>query len=418
MHRRGYDSTLGLHELLSGVVPDKLSVALAVLLGAPVRVVSADERWVLGDTPPLTEKFKRVALNHELETVGFLETSASDDVCVHAATVIVEAIMRSGARYFMASEMHKEVVMSDFEELQRKHAALTDSEARYKTLAENLEHRVQEQVNTIALVHRQLYQAEKLASVGQLAAGVAHEINNPIGFIRSNLGTASSYVKKFQTVCTTLKSGDAALIKSAWEAADLDFVLEDFSSLLQESLDGANRVARIVSDLKGFSKVDQASEEVVNLNESIRSACNVAASQIKNRAELTLALGEIPMLRCMAGNLNQVILNLLLNAVEAIKERGEIRIESGVANAHIFISISDTGCGITAEVLPRIFEPFFTTRDVGAGSGLGLTVSRDIVTAHGGRIEVESEVGVGTTFTIYLPIGGKPPYSNSNFKVQ
>ncbi len=403
-HTKGYDSTLSLRELLSGVVPDKLSAALSVMLAASARVVSADEGWVLGDAPPLTEKFKQVTLSHELETVGFLETSATDAACVSAATVILESIMRTGARYFMASEMHKEVVKTDFEELQRKHAALMTSETRYKTLAESLEQRVEEQVHTIATVHRQLYQAEKLASVGQLAAGVAHEINNPIGFIRSNLGTASSYVKKFQSIAAAVKSNDASQIASAWKAADLDFVLEDFPSLLQESMDGADRVARIVSDLKGFSKVDQAEEEVVNLNEGIRSACNVAASQIKNRAELTLTLGEIPMLRCMAGHLNQLILNLLLNAVEAIKERGEIRVESGVGYDHIFISISDTGCGIPAEVLPRIFEPFFTTRDVGSGTGLGLTVSRDIVTAHGGRIEVSSTPGAGSTCTIYLPL--------------
>ena len=401
---KGYDSALSLRELLSDIVPDKLSVALAVLLGAPARLVSADGAWVMGNTPSLVENARRLPLIHDLETVGFLETSAPDEARVRAATVILESFMRSGARYFMASEMHIEVVKVDFEELQRRHTALMASEARYKVLAENLEEHVKEQVNTIAAAHRQLYQAEKMASVGQLAAGVAHEINNPIGFIRSNLDTASSYVQKFQSVAEQVKSGDAAQIASAWQAADLDFVLEDFPSLLQESIGGADRVARIVSDLKGFSNVDQAEEEIVDLNDSIRSACNVAANQINSRANLKLTLGELPSLRCNAGHLSQVFLNLLLNAVHAMDERGEIGIQSGVENGQIVIRISDTGSGIPPEVLPRIFDPFFTTRDVGSGTGLGLTVSRDIITAHGGAIEVSSKINVGTTFTIQLPI--------------
>jgi len=401
---KGYDSALSLRELLSGVVPDKLSAALTVLLGAPARVISADGAWVMGNAPPLADNARRLPLIHDLETVGYLETAAKDEARVRSVTVILESFMRSGARYFMASEMHLEVVKADYEELQRKHAALMESEARYKALAENLEERVEEQVKTIEGTQRQLYQAEKMASVGQLAAGVAHEINNPIGFIRSNLSTAQSYVQKFHTVADLVKAQDNAQLAAAWKAADLDFVLEDFASLLQESVDGADRVARIVADLKGFSNVDQAEEELVNLNDNIRSVCNVAANQINSRAELALTLGELPMLRCQAGHLNQVFLGVLLNAVQAIKTRGEIRIQSGVENAQICIKISDTGSGMPAEVLTRIFDPFFTTRDVGSGTGLGLTVSRDIVAAHGGRIEVASEVGVGTTFMIYLPI--------------
>ena len=401
---RGYDSALSLRELLSGVVPDKLSAALTVLLGASARVVSGDGDWVMGNTPPLSGNARRVPLNHDLEAVGYLETAAKDEARVRAVTVILESFMRSGARYFMASEMHIEVVKPDYEELQRRHAALAESEARYKALAENLEERVEEQVNTIESAQRQLYQAEKLASVGQLAAGVAHEINNPIGFIRSNLVTAQSYVKKFQSVAGQVKSSGNAALVDAWQAADLDFALEDFPSLLQESVDGADRVTRIVSDLKNFSNVDRAEEEIADLNESIRSACNVAANQINSRADLKLTLGELPPLRCNAGHLSQVFLNLLLNAAKAMKQRGEIHVQSGVEHGQIVMRFSDTGCGIPPEVLPRIFDPFFTTSDVGSGTGLGLTVSRDIITAHGGSIEVDSQVGTGTIFTIHLPL--------------
>lgn len=400
---------LSLRELLSGISPDKLSAALAILLDAPARVVSADGSWVMNDTHPLAKGMKRLPLVHDLETAGYLETSAADEARGRAAANLLELFMQSGARYFMASEMHIEVVKADYEELQRRHASLMASEARYKALAENLEERVKEQVNTIESARRKLYQAEKLASVGQLAAGVAHEINNPIGFIRSNLGTAQSYVQKFRSMAEQVKSSGNAALADAWQAADLDFVLEDFPSLLQESVDGADRVTRIVSDLKEFSNVDQAEEEAVNLNDCIRSACNVAAHQINSRADLKLMLGELPPLRCKVGHLSQVFLNLLLNAAQAMEKRGEICIRSGIEDGQIVIRFSDTGCGIPAEVLPRIFDPFFTTRDVGSGTGLGLTVSRDIITAHGGNIEASSEPDAGTTFTIHLPINRRDP---------
>lgn len=404
---RGYDSELGLRDLLSGVAPDRLGAALAILLGTNFRVVTANGDLVMGEVTPLGEPVSRQPLSYDLETIGYVEAhclDATGEIKLRAAASLLELFMQSGARYFMASEMHIEVVKSDYEELQREHAALQESEARYKALAEQLDERVKEQVKTIDSTQRQLYQAEKMASVGQLAAGVAHEINNPIGFIRSNLGTALSYVKKCQSMAGMVKMQGGEQLAAAWKAADLDFVLEDFDALLQESVSGADRVARIVADLKGFSNVDQAEEEVVNLNDNIRSVCNVAASQIKSRAELILELGELPALRCMPGQLNQVFLNLLLNAAQAMQTRGEIRIQTNVMNGQIRIRISDTGSGIPEASLARIFDPFYTTRDVGQGTGLGLTVSRDVIVAHGGRIEVASEVGVGTTFTIDLPV--------------
>lgn len=401
---KGYDSNLNLRELLSGISPDKLVAALSALIGKPVRLVAANNCWSIGPAISAVENMHRLPLIHDLETIGFIETTASDESRLKAAISIMESLMRSGARYFMASEMHIEVVQADYEELQRRHEALQDSESRYKALSENLETRVKEQVATIDTTQRQLYQAEKLASVGQLAAGVAHEINNPIGFIRSNLGTANSYVQKFQTFAAHVNScGDAKLVH-AWQTAELDFILNDFRALLKESIDGADRVARIVTDLKGFSSVDQSEENDTDLNESLRSVCNVAASQISNHADLELSLEELPLIHCKSGHLGQVFLNLILNALQAMQTRGKLRISSRLENDNVVFRFADNGRGIPTEVLPRIFDPFFTTHDVGSGTGLGLTVSRDIVGAHGGEISVESEPGSGTIFTIRLPI--------------
>ena len=394
---RHFDRELDIQELLSGVSLERLGGILKVLLGGDFRLVGADGRGLLGSAEPFAQPC-RAEIHHDLELLGQLESASADESRLSAAAAMIELMLRLSARYHMAADLHIETVQEDY-------ASLKESEARYKALSEELEVRVKEQVKIIEATQRQLYQAEKLASIGQLAAGVAHEINNPIGFIRSNLGTAQQYVRDLSRLAALMKTGDIAQFQSAWQEADMGFLLEDFTALLGESMEGADRVTKIVSDLKGFSNVDQAEEEVVDLNDNLRFACNVLAGQIKDKAELVLELGVLPKTLCLPGHLNQVFLNLLLNAAQAITDRGRIEVRSEMAGNEIRIRIYDNGCGIPEGSLGRIFDPFFTTRPVGSGTGLGLAVCHDIVQAHGGRIEVESEVGVGTTFTVYLPVG-------------
>jgi signal transduction histidine kinase len=397
-----FDREFSVRDLLTEKKLGALEHAMRALLGPDARLVDAAGQPVFGSRE--TGERRRVALRIELEPVGYLEAGGSEEQ-LRAAAVLLEQLLRSAARYRMASALHLEAVHADYEQLQRKHEALKESEARYKALAENLEQRVQEQVKTIESAQRQLYQSEKLASVGQLAAGVAHEINNPTGFIMSNLGTAQLYVRRFADFGRQLHAGsDVQHLVTTWQENKMDGMLEDFSSLLQESLDGASRVARIVADLKAFSNVDREAEELVDLNHVIRTVCNVAAAQFRPHAKLALDLGTLPMIRCRPGHLGQVILNMLRNAVQAMSRRpGEVGISTRAGGDEITVSVSDTGTGIPESQLSRIFEPFFTTREIGQGTGLGLTVSRDIVQAHGGHITVDSRPGVGTTFTIHLP---------------
>jgi signal transduction histidine kinase len=400
-----FDRERGLAELLGGISTEKLKAALSVLAGADFRLFGASGEVLMGEGEQPAGA-RRLPLRLELEAVGYLESAVADEASLHAAGAFLELLLRATARYRMVSDLHAEAVNADYEALRFEHAALQESEARYKALAAELEQRVQEQVKTIENAQRQLYQAEKLASIGQLAAGTAHEINNPMSFIRSNLSTGREYVNKLKQLVPLIQTGNIASVAAAWREMDLDFVLEDFSGLLAESVAGADRVARIVADLKGFSNVDGAEEGIADLNDNIRTAANVIAPRLQGRIELALDLAPLPRLLCLPGHLNQVLLNLLMNAVQAISTQGKILVRSDVADDAIRIRISDDGCGIPADVVSRIFDPFFTTREVGSGTGLGLTVCRDIVRAHGGRIEVESEEGKGSTFTVYLPLAG------------
>jgi len=407
-----FDRDMPLADLLRAVPRPRLLAALTRTLGSVWRIVDADGNCVL---EPEADALAGVAtvgipLRVDIEDVARLEAPEQRRALAEAAARWLELVLVSGHRYLMAADLHAETVSADFETLQRQHAALQESEARYRALAEQLDRRVQEQVAVIERTQRQLYVAEKLASVGSLAAGMAHEINNPLGFIRSNLGTAQSYGAKMGEVLAAFRRGDAAAAGALWDRLDMDFVLEDFPGLLAESTSGADRVARIVANLKAYSNIDCDTAAPVDLNQAVHAAAEVLAGQVPANVNVELALGELPVLFCDLSRMNQVMFALLQNAFHALDANGgTIRIESGVDGNAVRVAISDTGCGIDPHLLGRIFDPFFTTRDVGKGMGLGLTVSRDIVTAHGGRIEVASTPGRGSVFSVWLPLDRGAP---------
>ncbi|MEN6587333.1 MAG: MCP four helix bundle domain-containing protein [Sulfuricella sp.] len=262
--------------------------------------------------------------------------------------------------------------------------------------------------------HNQLLQSEKMASIGQLAAGVAHEINNPIGYVNSNLGSLEKYIETLFRVLAACERAECELgdqpileeIRSLKREADWEFIKQDILELLKESTDGIARVKRIVQDLKDFSHVDEAEWQWVDLHSGIDSTLNVVHNEIKYNAEVVKEYGELPQVECLAHQLNQVFMNVLVNASHAIGPdgHGRITIRSGTKDDKVWVEISDNGNGIAPENLKRIFDPFFTTKPVGKGTGLGLSLSYGIVEKHHGKIEVESEVGKGTTFRIWLPV--------------
>lgn len=258
----------------------------------------------------------------------------------------------------------------------------------------------------------QLLQQDKMASIGQLAAGVAHEINNPMSFIISNLSSFNKYVAKlaaYLNVSEKLLCEHSPLLRGALEQEKTKYkvnaVLSDLPELVCESLDGAERVKKIVQELKNFSRIDRAEFSYEDLNQAIESTLSIAWNEIKYKAEVTKDYGDLPKVYCNSGQMNQVFLNLLINAAQAIEGKGEIRITTLHEDDCVRAKIRDSGRGIPPEDLKRIFEPFFTTKEVGKGTGLGLAIAYDIiVNKHGGKIEVESAPGKGTTFTVTLPV--------------
>jgi signal transduction histidine kinase len=257
----------------------------------------------------------------------------------------------------------------------------------------------------------QLLQSEKLASIGQLAAGVAHEINNPIGFVSSNLGTLKKYFDDLLHLIGAYTCLEAAVapelrqqIDKAKQEADLEFLRDDVVDLLAESVEGVGRVRRIVQGLRDFSHPGEREWQSADLHAGLESALSVAWNEIKNKVEVVRDYGELPPIECLSSQINHMFLILLVNAAQSIQEHGQITLRTCCENGWIRIAISDTGCGIAAEIRKKVFDPFFTTRPVGKGTGLGLSMAYGIVTKHGGRIEVDSEPGRGSTFTIWLPV--------------
>ena len=257
----------------------------------------------------------------------------------------------------------------------------------------------------------ELLQSEKMAAVGQLAAGVAHEINNPIGFVNSNLGSLGRYADKLLRLIDAYAESvttPSPQLLAVQAETDIAFLRDDLVALLNESQEGLNRVKKIVLDLKDFSHASDSEWLEADLLAGLESTLNVVWNEIKYKADVKRELSKLPMVRCIPGQINQVFMNLLVNAGQAIPERGVITLRSGVDGDWVWIEVADTGCGISPDSVKHIFEPFFTTKPVGKGTGLGLSVSWDIVVnKHGGRIDVQSEQGKGSTFRVCLPVN--PP---------
>lgn len=397
MNTSDFDREWRLGELFDARMLERIAPPLAELLGADLAILDRDGAPLWGQ--PATEA-RREALILELEPAGFLASSAADPARLHSAGRMFTALLRAEARYRMASALHLEAVTQDFETLKLEHSRLLASEARYRKLSEELEARVEAQVADLEARQQQLYQAEKLASIGQLAAGTAHEINNPLGFVSSNLGSFRLYLDKFAALHDRLAEGEAA-----WQSLDLDFILEDGTELLADCAAGLGRIARIVADLKSFSNEGRPPTELADLNTCLQHAVSVAGTPPPG-IRLHTVLAPLPPLTCSPGHLNQVFASLIRNAMQAIQDAGRpgtVGIDSEAAADGIRIRITDDGVGMSPAQLAKAFEPFYTTRAIGTGTGLGLSTARNIVLAHHGSIELTSTPGAGTTATLFFP---------------
>jgi len=343
-----------------------------------------------------------------------------------------------GTRQRLAAEVDKVRTMNHSlkDEIAQRHRAEQD----LKQLNDSLEARVEQRTMALRELNQELetsraaldqaYQdlqskhstilhQEKMACIGQLAAGVAHDINNPMGFISNNLNELNGYADALCRFIVFLEallrekcdSGEVnASVAAMRSQLEIDTIMEDVGTLIEESLEGSERVSEIVKNLRNFSRIDDQEYSLADINKCLESTINIVWNELKYKAKVIRDYGDIPEMPCYPGQLNQVFMNLLVNAAQAIDRYGTITVRTWVAGPETLgISISDTGSGIAAEHRSRIFEPFFTTKEVGKGTGLGLSITYDIIRQHNGDITVESELGSGTTFTIMLPMTGKMP---------
>ena len=264
----------------------------------------------------------------------------------------------------------------------------------------------QEQLNAqLEQANRQLLQSEKMAAIGQLAAGVAHEINNPVGYVYSNLQSLESYLTDLFRLTDAVDSA-ASLedLRSIKKNIDYAFLRSDLQDLLTESREGIERVKTIISAMKDFSHIEEEAFKPADLQRGIETTLNVVNNELKYKAEVIREFGEIPDVECIISQINQVVMNLLVNAAHAIDDFGRITVRTRHQQDTVVIEVEDTGKGISPDNLNRIFEPFYTTKPIGKGTGLGLSLSFNIIEKHSGRIEAESEVGKGSCFRITLPV--------------
>ena len=322
------------------------------------------------------------------------------------------AISLGAYGYIIKPFERNEILVNVINALRRR-----ELEIKNKTTQDNLERLVANRTKELEQAYEnlkssqnQIIQQEKLASIGQLAAGVAHEINNPTGYISSNLLSLRKYADKLAEfiqaqadVVDLVADERVEQLRSFRKTLKIDFLIEDIQDVISESLEGTNRIKTIVQGLKNFSRSDQNESSVIDVNECIETTLAIIWNELKYKATLDKDYGELRATTGYPQQLSQVFMNILVNAAHAIENQGVIGIKTRQVNNNIIITISDTGCGIPPGNISKIFEPFFTTKEMGKGTGLGMSIAKEIIKKHGGEIKIESTVGEGTTFVIKLP---------------
>jgi len=375
----------------------------------------------LGDDRPFEQL---VEIHHKLlvegEPQGMLVIAFDPAACGAAESLALLArdalqlTVTNNLKRMLTTEMHTTIVHESYDQLVETNQRLVESEGRYRQLALQLEQKVEERTAELQKAYGRMLQQEKLAAVGSLAAGMAHEINNPNGFVRSNLTTLRKYVERMKEMLNNYQlmiAGNTPLQQLREETEQLrrtlklDVIFLDTAALLEQSLEGTDRIARIITDLKAFSHVDETGDSDADLNMELKRVLAVLGSQIPPETVVVQELQPLPPFGCNSGLLSQAFLNVIQNAIQSRSEGLQLKIASECKDNEIVIRIVDNGCGIPAANITRVFEPFFTTREVGCGTGMGLTVAREIVRGVGGNIEIYSLEGSGTTVTIHVPLG-------------
>ena len=431
-----FDGEYGLSDLLPRALAEKLRLGMELGGRFSAFITFPDSTPFCPETQAESQ-FKEppccvLPILFESEPIGWLSLYSIDESCDESMAKLLAGffilcmsqIMTFRYREMAMADLHGQVVEDSYAILEQKILQLEESEARYRDLAENLSRIVEKKSEEIQITQTRMMQQEKMASIGRLAAGIAHEINNPTGFIISNLYTLKDYengllalVARFDKVAEMIKGDISACvdeircrleeIEDLKQDIDLDFILSDAPNLIRESQEGAERIKKIVADLKDFARPGESDFKYTDINKNLDLTLSVMTNELKYNATIIRHYGELPQVMCQPNHINQVFLNILSNAAQSIKGQGEITIETQAKNGHVTISISDTGCGIPQENLQRIFDPFFSTKEVGKGTGLGLNMAYNIIKSHGGEIDVTSQIGKGARFLINLPVHPK-----------
>ena len=349
--------------------------------------------------------------NSKEDVLAAFEAGADDYVAKPYDIRELHARMNTGKRIIKLEDTHQALQQT----LKKISSELIKKNVKLENALKNLER-----------TQAQMLQSEKMASIGQLAAGVAHEINNPTGFVSSNLRTLGDYQHDMNQLITDYQKLKSALkglpeiqlpaainelivqVETTEQDVDIEYIQEDVDDLIGDCREGTERIKKIVDDLKHFAHPGEDKMKETDINTGIDSTLNVVYNELKYKATIVKEYGDVPIIYAYPQQLNQVFMNILVNAAQAIEKTGEIKIATSTVDGKVEIRISDTGCGIDQENINKIFDPFFTTKDVGKGTGLGMNIAYNIVSKHKGDIRVESMVGEGTTFIIQLPVGSLP----------